>query len=167
MCHCATLYASSVPKAVACCSILGDSRKENILMLLKRNVQLFFCHGIVFISVEITGRLSPSNSWWLNLFLVYCPNTRYVGTFVPPEEWGTKLSFVFSGPLVEMSRPGEGITLGQFSKRLGLVDQKLRAWVSFLIDVVQRCLHSLCIKYATRAPHHCGCRLEDKRSFLN
>lgn len=40
-----SLCASSVPKAVACCSILRDGRKENILMLLKRDVQLFFAMG--------------------------------------------------------------------------------------------------------------------------
>lgn len=62
MCHRATLYASSAPKAAACCSIPADGRKENILMLLKSTI--IFFRGMVFIAIEIPGRLNPSNSWW-------------------------------------------------------------------------------------------------------
>lgn len=42
-----------------------------------------------------------------------------------------------------MSRPGEGIMVSQFHKQLGLKEQKLGVWVSFLIDMVWYCLNFL------------------------
>lgn len=118
---------------------------------------IIFCYRIVFISVEIPDTLNPSNPWQ-QAESVACLLPKYTlcRDFMPLEEWSIKLSFIFPGPLVGMSRPGEGITPGQFSKQLTRRPEIESVSVSFLIDNVQYCLHSLRMKYATRAPHQCG-----------